>query len=127
VQLHIEAQPLPVRGDEASLRRLLLILVDNAVKFTPRGGIVVVKGSRDGTHVIVSVADTGAGIAPEDQLHVFERFWRADKVRSRDAGGAGLGLSIAQHIAEEHGATLTVESEVGRGSQFTLRLPVAVP
>ena len=125
VRLHVEAQPLPVRGDEASLRRLLLILVDNAVKFTPREGTVTVRGGRDGRHVIVSVADTGAGIAPEDQLHVFERFWRADKVRSRDAGGTGLGLSIARHIAEEHGATLTVESEVGRGSQFTLRFPVA--
>ena len=62
MQLHVKAPPLPVRGDEASLRRLLLILVDNAVKFTPRGGKVAVTGSRDGTHVIVSVADTGAGI-----------------------------------------------------------------
>ena len=83
VQLHVEAAPLPVRADEASLRRLLLILVDNALKFTPPGGPVTIAGRRDATHVTISVADTGAGIAPDDLPHVFERFWRADKVRSR--------------------------------------------
>ena len=123
VQLHVRADPLPVRADEASLRRLLLILVDNAVKFTPRGGTVVVKGSRDETHVTISVADTGAGIALDDQPHIFERFWRADKVRAREAGGTGLGLPIARQIAEQHGAGLSVESEVGVGSSFALRLP----
>lgn len=123
VQLHVEADPLPVRADDVSLRRLLLILVDNAVKFTPRGGTVIVKGSRDATHVTVSVADTGAGIAPDDQRHIFERFWRADKVRAREAGGTGLGLPIARQIAEQHGAGLSVESEVGGGSLFALRLP----
>ena len=123
VQLHVDADPLPVRADEASLRRLLWILVDNAVKFTPRGGTVIVKGSRDATHVTISVADTGAGIAPDDQRHIFERFWRADKVRAREAGGTGLGLPIARQIAEQHGAGLSVESEVGGGSLFALRLP----
>ena len=126
VQLHVEADPLPVRADEASLRRLLLILVDNAVKFTPRGGTVVVKGGRDATHVTISVADTGAGIAPDDQRHIFERFWRADKVRAREAGGTGLGLPIARQIAEQHGAGLSVESEVGGGSLFALRLPAGI-
>ena len=71
----------------------------------------------------ISVADTGAGIAPDDLPHVFERFWRADKVRSREAGGTGLGLTIAKQIAELHGAHLGVQSEVGRGSMFTIRLP----
>jgi signal transduction histidine kinase len=123
VRLHVNADPLPVRADEGSLRRLLLILVDNAVKFTPRGGTVIVKGSRDATHVTISVADTGAGIAPDDQPHIFERFWRADKVRAREAGGTGLGLPIAMQIAEQHGASLSVESEIDRGSIFALRLP----
>ena len=97
--------------------------MDNAVKFTPRGGTVILKGSRDETHVTISVADTGAGIAPDDQPHIFERFWRADKVRGREAGGTGLGLPIARQIAEQHGAGLSVESEVGVGSLFALRLP----
>jgi heavy metal sensor kinase len=122
VRLEVEGA-LPVRGHEASLRRLLLILVDNAVKFTPRGGAVVLKARRNAGHVTISVADTGAGIAPEDQLHVFERFWRADRVRSRDAGGTGLGLAIARQIAEQHGASLMVQSEIGRGSVFAVQLP----
>ena len=71
----------------------------------------------------ISVADTGPGISPEDLPHVFERFWRADKVRSREAGGTGLGLTIAKQIADLHGARLVVQSEVGRGSVFTIRLP----
>jgi heavy metal sensor kinase len=123
LQLHVEADPLPVRANEASLRRLLLILVDNAVKFTPRGGTVILKASRDASHVTISVADTGAGIAPDDQRHIFERFWRADRVRARESCGTGLGLPIARQIAERHGAGLSVESEVGGGSLFALRLP----
>jgi heavy metal sensor kinase len=124
VQVRLDGTPLPVRADEPSLRRLLLILVDNAIKFTPRGGTVTVTGERDSTHAILSVADTGVGIAPEDQSHIFERFWRADKVRARDTGGSGLGLPIARQIAERHDATLTVASVVGVGSTFTLRLPL---
>ena len=122
VHLQVEASPLPIRADEASLRRLLWILVDNAVKYTPRGGTVIVAGRRDATHVTISVADTGAGIAPDDQRHIFERFWRADKVRAREAGGTGLGLPIARQIADQHGAVLSVESEVGVGSSFSIRL-----
>ena len=123
VHLRLETDPLPVRADEASLRRLLWILVDNAVKFTPRGGTVIVTGSRDETHVTLSVADTGVGIAADDRQHIFERFWRADQVRGREAGGTGLGLSIARQIAEQHGGALSVDSEVGGGSVFALRLP----
>jgi len=126
VQLRVDADPLPVLANEPSLRRLLLILVDNAVKFTPCGGTVVVKGSRDATHVTISVADSGAGIAPDDQRHIFERFWRADKVRAREAGGTGLGLPIARQIAEQHGAGLSLESEVGGGSVCALRLTAGI-
>jgi len=122
VGVRVEAAALPVRADEASLRRLLWILLDNAVKFTPPGGQVTVLGTRDATHVTITVADTGTGIAPEDQRHIFERFWRADKVRGREAGGTGLGLPIARQIAEQHGAVLSVASEVGVGSSFSIRL-----
>jgi heavy metal sensor kinase len=115
--------PLPVNGDEGSLRRLLLILLDNAIKYTPPGGRVTLDARSEAREVVVSVADTGAGIAEEDLPRVFERFWRADKARSRESGGAGLGLSIAKEIADRHGARLTVSSRLGQGSTFTLVLP----
>jgi signal transduction histidine kinase len=122
VGLEMEADTLPVRADEAQLRRLLLILVDNALKYTPSGGGVTISGRLDADGVAICVADTGVGISREDLPHVFERFWSADKVRSREAGGTGLGLTIAMQIAERHGAHLTVESQIGRGSTFTIRL-----
>ncbi len=115
---------LRVTGDEASLRRLLLILVDNAVKYTPAGGHLTLGTRTEGHEIMVAVADSGAGIAEEDLPRVFERFWRANKVRSRELGGAGLGLSIAKEIADRHGARLAVASQLGRGSTFTLILPV---
>jgi signal transduction histidine kinase len=123
VELQLDANELPIQASEAKLRRLLLILVDNAVKFTPVGGTITLSADRDGSAVAISVADTGVGIAAEDLPHIFERFWRADKVRSREVSGAGLGLPIAKQIAEQHGASLDVQSEPGCGSVFTVRLP----
>jgi heavy metal sensor kinase len=123
VHLQIEADVLPVRANEAQLQRLLLILVDNALKYTPSDGRVTIAGRAHARGVEISVADTGAGISPDDLPHLFERFWRADKVRSREAGGTGLGLTIAKQIADLHGGRLGVQSEMGRGSAFTLRLP----
>jgi signal transduction histidine kinase len=122
VKLELDPDELPVRASEVKLRRLLLILVDNAVKFTPSGGTITLTASRDGAAVVLSVADTGVGISADDLPHIFERFWRADKVRSREVSGAGLGLPIAWQIAEQHGARLEVWSEPGRGSRFTVRL-----
>jgi heavy metal sensor kinase len=126
VSLYIQPDVLPVRANESQLRRLLLILIDNALKYTPSGGRVRIEGAADVTEVTMTVADTGAGISPDDLPHVFERFWRADKARSREAGGTGLGLTIAKQIAERHGAHLGVESKLGCGSVFTLRLPSTV-
>ncbi len=123
VNLELTPEELPVRASEVKLRRLLLILVDNAVKFTPSGGTVTLSAGREGSAVTVSVADTGVGISADDLPHIFERFWRADKVRSREASGAGLGLPIANQIAEQQGARLEVRSEPGRGSLFTVRMP----
>ena len=125
VSVELGEEALPVRANEAKLRRLLVILLDNALKFTPSDGKVTLAGGTDATGVTISVADTGAGISQEDLPHVFERFWRADKVRSREAGGTGLGLAIARQIAEQHGSSLVVESAVGRGSVFALRLTKA--
>ena len=126
VQLELDSEELPILGSDAKLRRLLLILVDNAIKYTPGAGRITLSASANGSDVIISVADTGVGISADDVPHIFERFWRADKVRSREVSGVGLGLPIARQIAEQHGASLDVRSEPGRGSLFTVRMPRAV-
>jgi len=125
IALQLGNGALPVMANEMKLRRLLLILLDNAFKFTPPGGEVTLAGRLDEAEVVIRVTDTGSGISPADLPHIFERFWRADKVRSREAGGTGLGLAIAKQIADQHGAQLDVQSTVGRGSTFTVRLPQA--
>jgi heavy metal sensor kinase len=116
--------PIPVQADADALRRALLILMDNAVKYTPAGGRVSVAVQATDGFAGASVSDTGIGIASQDLAHIFDRFWRADKARSREQGGAGLGLSIAKWIVETHGGSIVVESEPGRGSAFHLRLPL---
>jgi len=121
VKLGHEDQAI-VLGDADRLKQLLLNLVDNALKYTPPGGEVTLSLHREGEWVRVSVSDTGIGIPKEDLPHIFDRFYRADRSRSRKRGGAGLGLSIAKWIAEAHGGYLTVESEVGKGSTFSLWL-----
>ena len=122
VTLELDLEELPVRGSEVKLRRLLLILVDNAIKYTAPGGTVTLGANADDSTVTLSVADTGVGISAVDLPHIFERFWRADKVRSREVNGAGLGLPIARQISEQHGARLDVRSEPGRGSVFTVSM-----
>jgi two-component system OmpR family sensor kinase len=110
-----------VEADRDAVVRCLLILLDNAFKYTPPGGRVTVATEADAQHVLVHVADTGIGISPEDLPRIFDRFYRADRARSTK--GTGLGLSIARWIAREHGGDLWVASELGKGSVFTLRLP----
>lgn len=125
VEVHIGREDqAQVMGDADRLRQLLLNLVENAIKYTPPGGQVTLSLDREPGWVRISVADTGIGIAPEDLPHIFERFYRADKARSRAQGGTGLGLSIAQWIAEAHGGQITVQSKLGEGSTFTLWLPM---
>jgi signal transduction histidine kinase len=111
--------------DKSRIRQLVLNLIENAVKYTPRGGSVRVKlGQEDGL-VTLSVADTGIGIAPGDLPHVFDRFWRADSARTRtsERPGTGLGLAICKWIAEAHGGRIDVASRPGRGTTFTVVLP----
>jgi signal transduction histidine kinase len=122
VRLGDEDQAL-VMGDADRLRQLLRNLVDNALKYTPAGEVTLSLLCEAGW-VRVSVADTGIGIAPEDIPHIFERFYRSDKARTRGRGGAGLGLSIAKWIAEAHNGRIAVESQAGSGSVFTVWLPL---
>ncbi len=115
--------PVTLRADEDLLLQLLLNLLDNALKYTPAAGAVSAGWTADGAFVGLWVRDTGAGIAPEHLPHIFDRFYRADKSRSRAGGGAGLGLSICRWIAEAHGGSISVESTPGQGSTFTARFP----
>lgn len=123
---HIE--PVRVHGDEESLRRVALILLDNALKYTPSSseegmGRVIVSVERINGQAVLRVRDTGIGIDPKDVTHLFERFYRADRARSRQ--GTGLGLSIAQTLVERMGGHITVESAPGKGSVFSVWLPLA--
>jgi signal transduction histidine kinase len=115
--------PVEIQADTDALRRALLILIDNAVKYTPAGGAVKVGLELADGLAVVSVSDTGIGIAEADIPHIFDRFWRADKARSREHGGAGLGLSIAKWIVAQHGGSIDVQSSPGEGSVFRLRIP----
>ena len=110
-------------GDEFRLRQMLLNLIDNAVKYTPEGGRIWLSLEREGGYAKISVRDTGIGIPKEEVPKIFERFYRVDKARSRRMGGSGLGLSIVKWIVEAHKGRIEVESELGKGSCFTVWLP----
>jgi len=111
-----------VWGNSDYLKQLFLILLDNAFKYTAADGKVEVIGCLNGGAVAITVADTGIGIAPTDLPYIFDRFYRAENARFRL--GAGLGLAIAQRITEQHSGRIEVESELGRGSRFTVTLPL---
>jgi len=114
-----------VWGDRQNLSQLLDNLIDNAIKYTPNDGSITVKVSKDDENAILQVTDTGIGISPQFQQRVFERFYRVDKARSQSLGGTGLGLSIVKNIAEKHGGSIDVKSQLGSGSSFTIKLPLA--
>ncbi len=114
---------VPFQGDETLLRRLVVNLLDNAVRYTPRHGKVSVSLETEGAELRLRVRDTGVGIAPEEVPRVFERFYRIDKARSREDGGFGLGLSIVKWIAESHRGGVEVSSQPQQGSVFTVTLP----
>jgi heavy metal sensor kinase len=123
VELRLDGSPVQVAGDEGRLRQVFINLLDNALKYTPVGGTVTVGVRRVDQSGVVTVADTGIGIAPEHLPHVFDRFYRVDKARTRAEGGTGLGLSIAQSIVLAHGGRIEMTSEVGRGTVGTVVLP----
>ena len=116
-------EPVVVVGDGDRLKQLLLILLDNAVKYSPGGGKVGLQLRRNGSGAELRVRDNGVGIAQEDLSRVFERFYRADPARSRDPGGTGLGLPIARWIVEQHGGKIWIESKPGEGTEVFVRIP----
>jgi signal transduction histidine kinase len=125
VSLAVDAAPgVEVRGSPDQLRQLVLILVDNALRYTPEGGRVSVDARRVDGSAVVAVSDTGIGIDPDALEHVFEGFYRADDARTRAFGGSGLGLSIAEQLATGHGGRISADSTPGHGSTFTVTLPL---
>jgi two-component system phosphate regulon sensor histidine kinase PhoR len=128
IRLSTELQPnVAVRGDRAQLGLLLSNLIDNALRYTPAKGTVCVRLDATESRAVLQVADTGEGIPAAELPRIFERFYRVDKARARQTGGTGLGLAIVRHVAEAHGGTVRVDSELSRGSTFTVTLPVAGP
>jgi two-component system, OmpR family, sensor histidine kinase CiaH len=126
IALNVSAAPdLRVLGSREQLRQLVVILVDNALRYTGEGGRVEVDVARRDGSAVMAVTDTGIGIPAGALGHVFERFYRADEARTRDSGGAGLGLAIAQKLVDEHGGRIAAESTPGEGSTFTVTLPLA--
>jgi heavy metal sensor kinase len=120
----IESSELIVEGDSHALHRLFLILIDNAVKYTPSGGSITVGLTHTDASALAEFRDTGIGISADDLPNIFERFYRADKARSREFGGVGLGLSIARWVAQAHRGSIEVQSTPGTGSVFRIRLPL---
>ena len=115
---------LPVLADRDAVQRLLAILLDNAVKYTPPPGSVELTMEARGGKAVIAVHDSGIGIAEHDQTRIFERFYRADKARSRELGGAGIGLAIADWIVQQHRGSIAVQSSIGNGSTFTVEFPL---
>ena len=123
--LSIDApEPAPVAGSAKDMSLLVRNLVDNAIRYTPHGTVLI--RTRVGAQTVtLSVEDDGIGIPTQDLPRIFERFYRVDRARSRETGGTGLGLAIVKHVAENHGGSVSVRSELGRGTEFEVRLPMA--
>ena len=126
VTLDVDApdEELCVAADSGAFRTIIENLLSNALKYTPTGGRVVISWRKDQSHALITVRDTGVGISRENQSRIFERFFRVDRARTREIGGTGLGLSIVKHLANVFSAQVSVKSEIGKGSEFTVRIPL---
>jgi two-component system phosphate regulon sensor histidine kinase PhoR len=123
IRVDLQENAPAVRGDGSQLGEVLQNLLDNALQYTPSGGQIEIKARANGHNVTFTVSDTGIGIPESDLERIFERFYRVDAARSREAGGTGLGLAIARHIVEAHGGRIWVESAIGQGSRFHFSIP----
>jgi two-component system, OmpR family, phosphate regulon sensor histidine kinase PhoR len=122
LQIHGTADEVQVFADPEGIRTIVDNLLDNALNYTPAGGRIDVRWIADGEWLQIEVSDTGIGIAKEHQARIFERFFRIDKARSRELGGTGLGLAIVKHLCQVFGGSVSVASQLGQGSTFTVRL-----
>ena len=114
----------PVRADRDRLTQILVNILDNAVKFTPESGKVIIAADETDAYSVVSIIDTGIGVPQDEIQRLGERFYRVDKTRSRDLGGTGLGLSIVKHLMIAHGGRMEIESQLGRGTKVSLFFPL---
>ncbi|GGA42476.1 two-component sensor histidine kinase [Paenibacillus physcomitrellae] len=124
LEMDADLVPAEIEADQILLSQVWVNLLHNAIKFTPEGGTITVSLAVEDNHALVSVKDTGIGIAEEELVHIFERFYKVDRSRTRTEGGNGLGLSILQKIVELHKGEVSVQSRVGEGTKFTVRLPL---
>ena len=128
IEINLEMKDeLNISGDRLKLQQVIYNVIDNAIKYTPRGGEVETLLTRSGKKAIIRIADTGIGIPAEDLPHIFDRFYRVDKARSRATGGTGLGLSIVKQIVQQHGGTISATSAEGKGTSFEIELPIQQP
>jgi two-component system sensor histidine kinase SenX3 len=126
--LHLDVHangPTVVRGSARDLSLMIRNLVQNAVQYTKPGGRIDVRVTAEDGEAVLTISDSGVGIPARDQRRIFERFYRVDRARSRETGGTGLGLSIVKHVVENQGGAIAVQSELGQGSTFTVRLPLS--
>jgi heavy metal sensor kinase len=123
-KMDLANREIPVLADRVAVQRLLAILLDNAVKYTPPPGVIELRLEEKDQSAVICVRDSGIGIAEEDQSKIFERFYRVDKARSREFGGAGIGLAIAQWIVQQHHGSISVQSRLGHGSTFLVKMPL---
>src|SRR5262249_43998664 len=124
LSLHLPEHLPDIAADRRRLAEVLQNLIDNAIQYTLHGGFIEVTALTVDDDIVFTVSDTGIGIPKVDQPRIFERFYRVDVARSREAGGTGLGLAIAKHIVEVHGGRIWVDSEIGQGSQFHFSVPI---
>ncbi len=123
ISVSLDSKKVDIFADRDKISQVLINLISNAVKFTGEGGKISISTENNGDSAVISISDNGIGISEEDRQHIFERFYRVDKSRSRLTGGAGIGLTIAKAIIEAHGGNINVESEIGKGTSFIIILP----
>ena len=123
IAMEADLEKLTIQGDEDLLSQVWVNILHNAIKFTPEGGTIHIDFKYGNNEACCQISDTGIGIAAEDLMHIFERFYKVDKSRDRALGGNGLGLSLAKKIVELHGGHITPQSELGKGTTFTVTLP----